>query len=98
MRFTPLSIDGVEIDPVDMRDEYEELIDRAWSEGRARRAMGLLLGLEPRVQAVVRLRVFAGSSFAEIAQATQQGEAAAKAQYYRAVKAMRACIEREERL
>lgn len=98
MRFTPLSIDGVEIDPVDMRDEYEELIDRAWCEGRARRAMGLLLGLEPRVQAVVRLRVFAGSSFAEIAQATQQGEAAAKAQYYRAVKAMRACIEREERL
>lgn len=98
MRFTPLSIDGVEIDPVDMRDEYEELIDRSWSEDRARRAMGLLLGLEPRVQAVVRLRVFAGSSFAEIARATQQGEAAAKAQYYRAVKAMRACIEREERL
>lgn len=97
-RFAPLSLDGIEIDPTDMRDEYEELADRSWSEDRARRAMGLLLGLEPRVQAVVRLRVFAGSSFAEIAQATQQGEAAAKAQYYRAVKAMRACIEREERL
>lgn len=96
-RSASLSIDEVEIDPADARDEYEELVDRSWSEDRARRAIELLLELEPRVQAVVRLRVFAGSSFAEIAQATQQGEAAAKAQYYRAVKTIRACIVREER-
>ncbi len=89
-RSASLSIDEVEIDPADARDEYEELVDRSWSEDRARRAIELLLELEPRVQAVVRLRVFAGSSFAEIAQATQQGEAAAKAQYYRAVKTIRA--------
>lgn len=97
-RSASLSIDEVGIDLADARDEYEELVDRSWGEDRARRAMELLLELEPRVQAVVRLRVFADNSFAEIAQATQQGEAAAKAQYYRAVKTIRACIERGERL
>lgn len=83
-------------DPADARDEYEELVDRSWSEDRAATGERASAELDP-VQAAVRLRVFAGSSFAEIAQATQQGEAAAKAQYYRAVKTIRACIVREER-
>lgn len=96
-RAAALSMDEVEFDPKDMRDEYEELVDRAWAEKRVRRAKELLLGLEPRVQAVVRLRVFAGSGFSEIAQVTRQSEAAAKAQYYRAVKAIRMRMEREER-
>lgn len=94
-RAVEMPADGREYDIADPRDEFKELIDRSWDELRVRRALELLLDFDPRTQAVVRLRIFSEAGFSDIAAVTQQSEAAAKAQYYRAVKAIRIRMERE---
>lgn len=65
---------------------------------RAARIGELLCTYPDDVQRIVRLRVYAERPFGEIAEIVHMPEAAVKARYYRAVRAVRSQIEREEHL
>lgn len=76
-RLSPLPLETVEVSSEE--DFTARLQDRAVLE----QIEGFVSGLEPRVQAVFRLRLYAEQSFPEIAAALCEPEAAVKSRYYR---------------
>lgn len=91
-----VSLDELELDVADARDEFSELCDETGSEELTERAELLLRACAPQVQRIVRLRVYAGRTFPEVAEVVQESEAAVKARYYRTMRALRGQLEREQ--
>lgn len=97
-RCSSVSLDEAPMDIADARDEFAELIDAEADAALAARAGELLRCQPDDVQRIVRLRAYGGHSFPEIAFALKEPESAVKACYYRAVREIRAQVEREERM
>lgn len=93
-----VSLDELDREVSDGCDEMGELSELVANSARAARIGELLCTYPDDVQRIVRLRVYAERPFGEIAEVVHMPEAAVKARYYRAVRAVRSQIEREEHL
>lgn len=82
-RLTPLPMEELEVPSEE--DFTARIRDRALLE----QIEDYVSGLEPQVQAVFRLRLYAEQSFPEIAAALGEPEAAVKSRYYRLLKRLR---------
>lgn len=83
-----VDLDGFDVaDPTDVAEWVADA-------DLARRAVAVLRNQSPRTQQIVRLRVFAQSTFAEIAEALGIPEASVKTSYYRGLAKVREELER----
>lgn len=82
-RLTPLPIEELEV------PSEEDFTARIRDQALLEQIEGFVSGLEPQVQAVFRLRLYAVQSFPEIAAALGEPEAAVKSRYYRLLKRLR---------
>ena len=76
-RLVPLPLDEMEV------SSEEDFTVRMQNQALLEQIEGFVSGLEPQVQAVFRLRLYAEQSFPEIAAALGEPEAAVKSRYYR---------------
>ena len=76
-RLTPLPLDEMEV------SSEEDFTVRMQNQALLEQIESYVSGLEPQVQAVFRLRLYAEQSFPEIAAALGEPEAAVKSRYYR---------------
>lgn len=93
-----VSLEELDCEVSDGCDEMGGLSELSANSTRAARIGELLCTYPDDVQRIVRLRVYAERPFGEIAEIVHMPEAAVKARYYRAVRAVRSQIEREEHL
>lgn len=97
-RRSATSLDETPMDIADTRDELADLINTEADAVLAARVGEYLLHQSNDVRRIVCLRACVGCSFPEIARALNEPEPAVKARYYRAVREIRAQVEREERM
>ena len=89
-KVTPVTV------PLDEEYAEDDFVFGVMNRDTLNRIEEYLCTLDPELQTVVRLRVFAEYSFPEIAQASGQAEEKVKAQYYRLVKKLKKEFEYDE--